>query len=104
MGQTQEILSTVQQRALTFLTEQPVLKDFYLSGGTALAAFYLHHRYSEDLDFFSSQPVDSRQILTIINKLAEELNAKNTRYEHLHDRHLFFLDLTKEELKLEFTY
>lgn len=30
-------------------------KNFYLTGGTALAAFYLHHRYSEDLDFFSGK-------------------------------------------------
>lgn len=26
---------------------------FYLTGGTALAAFYLRHRYSDDLDFFT---------------------------------------------------
>lgn len=26
---------------------------FYLTGGTALAAFYLEHRYSDDLDFFT---------------------------------------------------
>jgi predicted nucleotidyltransferase component of viral defense system len=26
--------------------------DFYLTGGTALSRFYLHHRFSDDLDFF----------------------------------------------------
>jgi Nucleotidyl transferase AbiEii toxin, Type IV TA system len=26
---------------------------FYLSGGTALSGFYLQHRYSDDLDFFT---------------------------------------------------
>jgi len=26
-----------------------------LSGGTALSEFYLHHRFSEDLDFFSEK-------------------------------------------------
>jgi predicted nucleotidyltransferase component of viral defense system len=26
---------------------------FYLTGGTALGRFYLNHRYSEDLDFFT---------------------------------------------------
>lgn len=26
--------------------------DFYLTGGTALGRCYLHHRYSDDLDFF----------------------------------------------------
>ena len=28
---------------------------FYLTGGTALSRFYFQHRYSEDLDFFSTQ-------------------------------------------------
>ena len=27
-------------------------KNFFLGGGTALSEFYLHHRLSEDLDFF----------------------------------------------------
>ena len=32
-----------------------VKENFYLSGGTALSAFYLQHRYSDDLDFFSEE-------------------------------------------------
>jgi Nucleotidyl transferase AbiEii toxin, Type IV TA system len=28
-------------------------QDFYLTGGTALSAFYLRHRYSVDLDLFT---------------------------------------------------
>ncbi len=28
-------------------------RDFYLTGGTALSAFYLQHRYSVDLDLFT---------------------------------------------------
>lgn len=28
----------------------------YLSGGTGLAAYYLHHRRSDDLDFFTRDP------------------------------------------------
>jgi hypothetical protein len=38
------------------------LPDFYLTGGTALAEFYLQHRLSEDLDFFSEQEVESQAI------------------------------------------
>lgn len=33
-------------------------KLFYLTGRTALAAYYLRHRYSEDLDFFSEEEVE----------------------------------------------
>ena len=48
------ILSQIQLAFLGELGKQEFIrKNFYLTGGTALAAFYLGHRYSEDLDFFS---------------------------------------------------
>jgi hypothetical protein len=34
--------------------------DLRLEGGTALAAYHLHHRESEDLDFFAGQQIDIR--------------------------------------------
>jgi predicted nucleotidyltransferase component of viral defense system len=40
------------------------IDDFYLLGGTALAKYYLHHRLSEDLDFFT-QNFDYRLIQAI---------------------------------------
>jgi len=47
------ILTPIQQSLLSALSkESTVVDNFYLSGGTALAEFYLYHRYSEDLDFF----------------------------------------------------
>ncbi|MGH2373457.1 MAG: nucleotidyl transferase AbiEii/AbiGii toxin family protein [bacterium] len=36
-----------------FFQDTNASEPFYLSGGTALAAFYLLHRYSDDLDFFT---------------------------------------------------
>ncbi|MDD4310358.1 MAG: nucleotidyl transferase AbiEii/AbiGii toxin family protein, partial [Candidatus Cloacimonetes bacterium] len=45
-----QLLYKLQDRAIAELKE--VLDGFYLTGGTALDRFYLHHRYSEDLDFF----------------------------------------------------
>ena len=35
-----------------------IRENFYLTGGTALAGFYLHHRISEDLDFFTEKEFD----------------------------------------------
>lgn len=43
-------LYDVQDEVLQTVFEEPL--GFYLSGGTALSRFYLHHRYSDDLDFF----------------------------------------------------
>lgn len=36
------------------------VSNLRLQGGTALAAFHLHHRESEDLDFFADAPLDAR--------------------------------------------
>ena len=46
------ILAKRQQNLLTLLKRNENITDnFYLSGGTALSEYYLHHRYSENLDF-----------------------------------------------------
>ena len=48
------MLTPLQSRVLAFLFEEERIGElgFFLTGGTALAAFYLHHRISEDLDLF----------------------------------------------------
>lgn len=44
--------------------------DFYLSGGTALSRCYLHHRYSDDLDFFvNDNPRFKQHCQTVVNRL-----------------------------------
>lgn len=51
------ILTVTQGKFLEiFFTELASPGTFYLSGGTALSGFYLHHRYSDDLDFFTRDP------------------------------------------------
>ena len=56
----QTVLTATQQKALTIIaTDLVVKKHFYLTGGTALSEYYLHHRLSEDLDFFSEQEIDT---------------------------------------------
>jgi predicted nucleotidyltransferase component of viral defense system len=48
------VLTPLQERVLQALFENDLAdRGYYLTGGTALAAFYLQHRYSEDLDFFT---------------------------------------------------
>ncbi|MBL7157073.1 MAG: nucleotidyl transferase AbiEii/AbiGii toxin family protein [Candidatus Omnitrophica bacterium] len=42
-----------QQKLITNLVTS-LFKDYYLTGGTALA-FYYNHRFSEDLDFFTQE-------------------------------------------------
>lgn len=79
-------------------------QNFYLSGGTPLAAIYLKHRYSEDLDFFCEKEFDILNINIFLKKVKKELGIKKIDFEQSFNRNLFFLHFTKEVLKIEFTY
>ena len=49
-----ELLTPFQRSVLKAFTDIEESKAFYLTGGTALSAFYLAHRRSEDFDLFTS--------------------------------------------------
>jgi len=49
------IISAFQKKILTSLQNLPDFSYFYLTGGTALADFYLGHRKSYDLDIFTTE-------------------------------------------------
>lgn len=48
------VIKSVQEEILKNFGEVKDSSQFYLAGGTALAYFYLKHRRSNDLDFFTS--------------------------------------------------
>ena len=75
------ILSENQRLLLTLLSEDaPICKTFYLSGGTALAEFYLHHRFSEDLDFFSEEEFESEDVSAVLKKIQKAAGIISVRY------------------------
>lgn len=84
--------------------EKELSKNFYLTGGTPLAAFYLNHRYSEDLDFFSEREIDVLSINVFLQKSKKELGIIKIDYEQSFNRNLFFLHFPDEILKTEFTF
>ncbi len=51
-----EIINNVQEAILRQFGDITDSKEFYLAGGTALSLFYLRHRKSNDLDFFTNNP------------------------------------------------
>lgn len=51
-----DILTNIQRQLLLQIPQVKDSLQFYLTGGTALAHFYLQHRRSEDLDFFTALP------------------------------------------------
>ena len=101
MGQT--ILTQDQKTVLRLFSEETSLNTFYLSGGTALAEYYLQHRDSDDLDFFSDTPIDISAIEFFIQKLTKHLEAKTARFERIHDRRVFFIERKDVDLKIEFS-
>ncbi|MDO8675482.1 MAG: nucleotidyl transferase AbiEii/AbiGii toxin family protein [Candidatus Omnitrophota bacterium] len=58
-----------EQKRITGLVARK-FKDYYLTGGTALA-FYVRHRFSEDLDFFS-QKYDKKTPEKIMAYISQE--------------------------------
>lgn len=66
-----EILTVWQRKFLKSFFSCYLGKEFFLTGGTALAAFYLHHRLSEDLDLFTiNQNVNLNEVNAEVRKIA----------------------------------
>jgi len=54
---------------LRLLEESIVDSHFFLTGGTALSVFYLHHRRSNDLDFFCRRSLDLSEIAFAVKRI-----------------------------------
>ena len=99
------ILSKNQKNILKLLgNDKDITDNFYLGGGTALAEFYLHHRLSEDLDFFSENEFEPQSISVVLRKLQKPAGIVKVEYTQSFNRSLFFIKLEKEKIKTEFTY
>lgn len=73
-----DILTPFQTEILRAVGRSPLAEDFYLTGGTALSAFYLFHRYSEDLEFFTAAPGAVGQVPPLLEKIARDAAATVT--------------------------
>ncbi|MEW6008320.1 MAG: nucleotidyl transferase AbiEii/AbiGii toxin family protein [Candidatus Omnitrophota bacterium] len=62
-----------QERVLKVFSKEA--KVFALAGGTALELYYLHHRFSADLDFFSPK-YDTIEINKLISVFKKHINKK----------------------------
>ncbi|MFA6569810.1 MAG: nucleotidyl transferase AbiEii/AbiGii toxin family protein [Bacteroidota bacterium] len=99
------ILTAHQKKLLhLFSSNADIRKNFYLSGGTALAEYYLHHRYSEDLDFFTEEEVDPMSIQVFIKDIKDKADIKKVDFQQSFNRNLVFLHFEDEVVKTEFTY
>lgn len=58
--------------ALATVARARIASELVLGGGAALAAVYLHHRVSEDLDFFAMREVEATELRPLARSLAKE--------------------------------
>ncbi len=78
--------------------------DFYLTGGTALARFYFHHRESIDLDLFTqNQKIDFSQVNLEIERIGNQLGLTTAKQVTTNTFLQFiFEDSEKNTLKVDF--
>jgi len=98
----QTILNQFQQSTLKLFRKTSLVKKYYLSGGTALAEFYLHHRYSEDLDFFTSEELDLEELKKFTNLIANKNQIQEIEFQHGFGLYTFFLKGDQGVNKIDF--
>ena len=97
------ILNNHQTQILDEISKDTNLTPrFYLTGGTALSEFYLQHRFSEDLDFFTDHDFDSQIILQSIQKWSNKF-AFTYISEVVEPTYIFFIKFPGgNKLKIDF--
>jgi len=102
----EKIITPEQEKVINLVSKEEYLcRRFYLTGGTPLAAFYLFHRISADLDFFSEKEIHLPSIRSFISKIQKKLKLVKVDYRKflgLHSFYLFFNE--KKFLKIDFNY
>ncbi len=84
------ILSNFQKEALSIFKKSPFAKDFYLAGGTALSEYYLHHRKSEDLDFFTQDELSIEGLKRFSKAVSSDIPLDKIEYQHGYGLYTFF--------------
>lgn len=105
MGKNIEVFNKEQKEILDKIRKADfIIKNFYLTGGTALSQYYLQHRYSDDLDFFTETEVNRRDIYQFIAALSDSLKVTFVLKE-TEIAQIFFLKFSQEKIvKIDFVY
>lgn len=100
----QDLLTPNQRRLLERAAGDHVITDaYYLTGGTALMAFYLGHRISEDLDFFTETPIDHTIIADWAKQTKKTLGA-DVSFQTLRGQYIYYFHFPQDVVKVDFAY
>lgn len=99
------ILTKEQKTILDQITkERPLTSRFYFTGGTALSEFYLKHRKSVDLDFFTDSEFDTQFLFNLLSRWSKILTFK-LEAEFIEPTYRSILHFeTGTKLRVDFSY
>ena len=99
-----DLLTPFQKKVLKAFTGIEESKAFYLTGGTALSAFYLGHRLSEDFDLFTAE---EPLISVVARKLKSALENSRIQVEEIRTFSSFWEGVAGqgvESIKIQLAY
>lgn len=100
------ILTSFQKKVFNHIIQDEFFQtNFYFSGGTALAEFYLNHRYSQDLDFFTDKEISYQVILPRLKPKFKSMGIDSFEYREQAGMKIFLFKQDKQKkLKVDFNY
>jgi len=104
MGKNKNLTPEQKSILIEAKTNPYINSRFYFTGGTALSTFYLHHRYSDDIDFFTTLVLESDVISKLVNTWAQKIGASvESRFVEV--VYIFYLTFKNgSKLKIDFSY
>src|SRR3989344_3609542 len=98
-----KILTKLQEEFLTIFFKSILGRDFFLTGGTALSAFYLQHRLSQDIDLFTiNQNVEFNTVSAEVLKIISSFSGKISNQVNTPAFQQFIFKTKNDELKIDF--
>ncbi|HAW49620.1 TPA: hypothetical protein DCX16_01515 [bacterium] len=97
-----EIFTTLQKTIIHEIAKTRLKDIFFLTGGTALSAFYLKHRLSEDLDFFTEIERSVVFVLPELESICQRLDVKLRVSRHFETFLEVFISSSSETIRCDF--
>ncbi|TSC92282.1 MAG: hypothetical protein CEN89_771 [Candidatus Berkelbacteria bacterium Licking1014_7] len=96
-------LNKFQKTILKELANSPLKDNFYWTGGTALAFFYLKHRLSYDIDLFSNKQFEYTVVKKLVDKIAKATKINKIEEKKIHDRWEFLIS-NDQNIRIDFVF
>lgn len=94
----------LQEKIFKEFSREKISQNFYFTGGTALSVFYLHHRLSEDLDFFIEKDFDNQDIFPFIDRISKNIGLPYHFTQREKARIFEFVKKDKLLVKVDFVH